>query len=39
MNDIILIFPIDTLEQNADILTKPLDGQEFAYLRKKMCEW
>ena len=25
VNDIIFIFPIDTLEQNADILTKPLD--------------
>ena len=39
VNDIIFIFPIDTLEQNADILTKPLDLQKFTYLRKKLCGW
>ena len=33
------IFPIGTLEQTADIFTKPLDGPQFAYLRKKLCGW
>jgi len=33
------INPIDTLEQNADILTKPLDQGKFEYLRKKICGW
>ena len=33
------INPIDTLEQNADILTKPLDLGKFEYLRKKICGW
>ena len=35
----IRIQPIDTLEQTADILTKPLDGVKFTYLRKKLCGW
>ena len=30
---------INTLEQNADILTKPLDLGKFQYLRKKICGW
>ncbi len=33
------IHPNDTLEQVADIWTKPLDGVKFAYLRKKLCGW
>ena len=33
------IFPIDSLEQTADIFTKPLDAQKFEYLRKKLCGW
>jgi hypothetical protein len=35
----IRINPIDTLEQTADIFTKPLDGSKFVYLRKKLCGW
>jgi len=35
----IKIFPIDTLEQTADIFTKPLDKAKFEYLRKKLCGW
>jgi len=35
----VTIFPISTLEQTADIFTKPLDGTQFAYLRKKLCGW
>ena len=35
----IKIFPIDTLEQTADIFTKPLDKGKFEYLRKKLCGW
>ena len=35
----VAIFPINTLEQIADIFTKPLDGTQFAYLRKKLCGW
>ena len=38
-NGTIKINPIDTLEQTADIFTKPLDGVKFAYLRKKLCGW
>ena len=30
---------IDTLEQTADIFTKPLDGTKFAHLQKKLCGW
>ena len=36
---IIEILPIDTLEQTADIFTKPLLTQPFEYLRKKLCGW
>ena len=35
----LIINPIDTLEQTADILTKPLDGTKFKYLRMKLCGW
>jgi hypothetical protein len=35
----LIINPIDTLEQTADILTKPLDGKKFKYLRMKLCGW
>jgi len=38
-NGIIKINPIDTLEQTADIFTKPLDQEKFEYLRKKLCGW
>ena len=38
-NGTVIIKPIDTLEQTADVLTKPLDGVKFAYLRKKLCGW
>ena len=30
---------IDTLEQTADIFTKPFDQTKFEYLRKKLCGW
>ena len=30
---------IDTEEQKADIFTKGLSGQKFAYLRKLLCGW
>ena len=33
------IHPIDTTEQVADIFTKPLDGNAFVYLRKKLNGW
>ena len=36
---IVQIFPIDTLEQTADIFTKPLDDKKFKYLRMKLCGW
>ena len=35
----VTIFPINTLEQTADIFTKPLDGPQFTYLRKTICGW
>ena len=35
----VTIFLIDKLEQSADNFTKPLDGPQFAYLRKKLCGW
>ena len=38
-NKIILMNPIDTLEQVADIFTKPLADSKFVYLRKKLCGW
>ena len=33
------ILPISTLEQTADILTKPLPDLKFQYLRGKLCGW
>lgn len=39
LNNVIEIFPIDTKEQLADILTKPLDENLFLYLRKKLSGW
>ena len=38
-NGTLKINPIDTLEQTADIFTKPLDQAKFEYLRKKLCGW
>jgi len=38
-NGTVVIKPIDTKEQTADILTKPLDEKQFVYLRKKLCGW
>ena len=38
-NGTLKINPIDTLEQTADIFTKPLDQTKFEYLRKKLCGW
>ena len=35
----IKIFPISTLEQTADIFTKPLDTTLCVHLRKKLCGW
>ena len=35
----IVIKPIDTKEQVADIFTKPLDEAQFVYLRRKLCGW
>jgi hypothetical protein len=35
----IKILPIGTAEQTADILTKPLSGDLFLHLRKKMMGW
>ena len=35
----IVINPIDTSEQIADILTKPLGHKSFSYLRKKFMGW
>ena len=36
-NGTLKINPIDTLEQTADLFTKPLDQTKFEYLRKKLC--
>ena len=36
---IIEILPINTLEQIADIVTKPLLAQPFEYQRKKIYDW
>ena len=33
------IFSIGTTEQTADIFMKPLSGDQFLYLRKKMMGW
>ena len=38
-NGTLKINPIDTLEQTANIFTKPLDQTKFEYLRKKLCVW
>ncbi|KAL7523409.1 hypothetical protein ACHAXR_000164, partial [Thalassiosira sp. AJA248-18] len=38
-NGTVYIQPIDTIEQTADILMKPLDGVKFTCLRKKLCGW
>jgi hypothetical protein len=38
-NGTIRIHSIGTLEQTADIFTKPLDAVKFVYLRKKLCGW
>ena len=38
-NGTVVIKPIDTKEQTADILTKPLDEKQFVYLRRKLCGW
>jgi hypothetical protein len=38
-NESIKILPIGTAEQTANILTKPLSGELFLYLRKKMMGW
>ncbi len=38
-NKTIVINPIDTREQIADIFTKPIDEKQFQYLRKKLCGW
>ena len=35
----IVINPIDTTEQLADILTKPLKAKAFCYLRSKLMGW
>ena len=35
----IVINPIDTSEQIADMLTKPLKEKSFCYLRKKLIGW
>ena len=36
---LVTIHHIGTREQTADIFTKPLDGPQFTYLRKKLCGW
>ena len=38
-NGTVVIKPIDTKEQTADILTKPLGEKQFVYLRRKLCGW
>jgi len=39
VNKTILVNSIDTKEQTADILTKPVETGSFEYLRKKLCGW
>ena len=39
VNKTIMVNSIDTKEQTADILTKPLEKGSFEYLRKKLCGW
>jgi len=33
------IWPVETAQQLADILTKPLPPGQFVYLRKKLLNW
>ena len=35
----IIIHSIDTKEQTADIMTKPVEAGLFQHLRKKLCGW
>jgi len=37
--NLVEILPIDTKQQIADIFTKPLDSNQFIYLRKKLIGW
>ena len=39
VNKTVTLHSIDTNEQMADALTKPLDATKFEYLRKKYCGW
>ena len=39
VNKTVFIHSIDTSEQIADGLTKPLEEKQFRYLRKKSCGW
>ena len=39
VNKTISLQSIDTKEQIADAWTKPLDQQQFEYLRRKYCGW
>jgi len=39
VNKSIFLHSIDTLEQTADMLTKPLEEAQFVKLRKKMSGW
>ena len=39
VNKTIMVNSIDTKEQTADILTKPVETGSFEYLRKKLCGW
>ena len=39
VNKTVFIKSIDTNEQTADVLTKPLEQKQFEYLRKKLCGW
>ena len=39
VNKTVTLHSIDTNEQMADALTKPLDTTKFEYLRKKYCGW
>ena len=39
VNKSLFIHSINTNEQIADALTKPLEQSKFEYLRKKLCGW
>ena len=39
VNKTIMVNSIDTKEQTADILTKPIEKGSFEHLRKKLCGW